>query len=272
MLKDKKVVVNMPRRRRCELDSTTKQSVLPIQVTPVVEREVKVAGRKRHPKSKQLYTYSGDGGIISITFQINEYTGHSGIYTSFLDGKNIQRNKKLYSIGQEGCITKVACVVNLKTGHIGISTSFGVQRHWNGGSATNPNCSLYLGVVIAEQILSNVFKNVERTPPNNPGYDFICSKGLKIDVKSSCNLKYHPNNWAFTIKRNQEADYFLCIAFDNRKDLNPQHVWLIPASGVNHLVGASISISTLDKWAEYELTDKLDDVISCCDTMKKLDD
>jgi len=127
-----------------------------------------------------------------------------------------------------------------------------------------------LGVVIAEHVLSKVFSNIQRMPPNNPGFDYICRYGKKIDVKSSClqERKNHGNSWGFHIGRNQVADYFLCIAFDNRDRLNPQHIWLIPANVLNHLDGTRISISTLDRWAEYELTDKLDDVIACCDAMK----
>ena len=73
--------------------------------------------------------------------------------------------------------------------------------------------------------------------------------------------------WFFSINKNQIADYFLCIAFDNRDDLNPEYLWLIPGSDVNDKSGISIAESTIDKWSKYEL-DKLDDIISCCNNMK----
>jgi hypothetical protein len=53
----------------------------------------------------------------------------------------------------------------------------------------NRDCSQYLGIHIAERVLSNIFENVKRLPLHNHGYDFICNKGYKIDVKSACNIR-----------------------------------------------------------------------------------
>jgi hypothetical protein len=132
----------------------------------------------------------------------------------------------------------------------------------------NKTCSMYLGVHIAERILATVFKNVERMAPQNPGFDFICNKGKKIDVKSSCTRtrKNRSAQWAFTIKKNTTPDFFLCIAFDDRENLNPLHMWLIPNYEINMYNGVSISETTLSKWNEFKLS--LDDVLSCCDSLK----
>lgn len=128
----------------------------------------------------------------------------------------------------------------------------------------NRDCTLWLGCYVAETLLYKVFKNVERMPMHNPGYDFVCNKGWKIDAKSSC---LHKNGgWSFTIKRNTKADYFFCVAYDNRKDLNIIHIWLLPGEKFNHRSGVSISPSALDKWDKYE--QPLDKVIKCCDSMK----
>ena len=96
----------------------------------------------------------------------------------------------------------------------------------------NRQCSSFLGVHVAERVLEATFENVERMPYGNPGFDFICGAGYKIDVKSSCR-RYQKNgssSWAFGIDKNCDADYFLCIAFDNREHLNPEHLWLIGGS------------------------------------------
>jgi len=128
----------------------------------------------------------------------------------------------------------------------------------------NKECSSFLGIHVAERVLSHVFKNVERMPMNNSGFDFVCNKGKKIDVKSSCLRK--DGVWAFHINHNTTADYFLCLAFDNREDLNPLHAWLLPGAKVNHLVGTGIRQSTIYRWDEYRLdTSKIN---TCCDTMK----
>lgn len=132
----------------------------------------------------------------------------------------------------------------------------------------NRECTAFLGVHAAERVLSYVFKDVERMPYGTKGYDFICNRGKKIDVKSSCRYinKNKTDYWQFRIKKNQIVDYFLCLAFDNRRGINPEHIWMIPAKILNQLVSASISETTLDKWAEYELN--ISKVSMCCDVLK----
>jgi hypothetical protein len=87
-------------------------------------------------------------------------------------------------------------------------------------------------------------------------------------VKSSCRRhgKCAACNWQFIIKKNPIAEYFLCLAFDNRDDLNPEHVWLIPASDVNDRVSISISETTLAKWDQYKLD--VGKVSVCCAAIK----
>lgn len=131
----------------------------------------------------------------------------------------------------------------------------------------NRQCSLFLGDTVAETVLSKVFKNVVRTPIGHVGFDFWCNNGFKIDVKSACAAANSSVilKWAFAIKRNKIPDYFLCIAFDNRQDLNPLHLWLIPSKVINHMTGVRIESDTLYKWKKYKL--KLDKTVACCDTL-----
>ena len=128
----------------------------------------------------------------------------------------------------------------------------------------NKECASYLGVFVAERVLSHVFKDVEVMPYGNPGYDIVCNKGKLIDVKCACLGK--GGRWVFNIRRNIVADYFLCLAFDNRDDLNPEHTWLIPGDIVNHLKGTGISPITIHKWDEYKID--VDKVSACCDVMR----
>lgn len=134
--------------------------------------------------------------------------------------------------------------------------------------AENKTCGLFLGVHVAEKVLSYVFNNVVRQPVTNPGFDFICNKGKKIDVKSSClnHQKYKTPCWSFHIDRNKIADYFLCLAFDNRKDLTPLHMWLLPADKFNHMSGTRISMNRIAKWNQYAIN--IDKVSNCCDIMR----
>lgn len=132
----------------------------------------------------------------------------------------------------------------------------------------NKECSMYLGIHVAERVLSHCFATIERMPMNNPGYDFVCGKGFKIDVKSACRINRYPGiGWQFNIAQNKMADYFLCLAFDTRKDLAPEHIWLIPGSAINHQKYASIGLNTLRGWSQYERP--IDGVLSCCNAMKE---
>ena len=129
----------------------------------------------------------------------------------------------------------------------------------------NKECALFLGVHIAEGVLRRVFKDVDRMHMGNPGFDFICNSGKKVDVKSSCiNKRGH---WHFNICRNTCPDYFLCLAFDNREDLNPLHCWLFPGYEFNHLQALTPRPGMVSKWTEYEID--ISKVVDCCDTMKK---
>lgn len=102
-------------------------------------------------------------------------------------------------------------------------------------------------------------------PYGNHGYDVICNRDFKIDIKSSATG--NSGHWMFNIKKNADTDYFLCIAFESRDDLhNPSYLWMIPCNKINHLMGFKISKSATDKWNEYELP--LDKLSVCCNTMK----
>lgn len=131
-------------------------------------------------------------------------------------------------------------------------------------------CSDFLGVYVAEQVIAKTFKNVTRTPYGYQGYDLICGKGYKIDVKAACigRPKGRHNRWIFGIYNNTDADYFMCIAFNNRDDLEPQHIWMIPGDKINHLVCFCITDvpRSLKKWQEYEKP--IDKITSCCNVMK----
>ena len=152
------------------------------------------------------------------------------------------------------------------------------SNNWQGGKsirrpiseATETN--VWLGVYIAEKILSEYFDVMIKMPYGNSGYDFICGKGYKIDVKSSClhHYKNDPPHWSFYPAKNVIADYFLCISFnEDRLNLEPLHIWLIPGYVVNskHCFSIYNNKKSFDKYSEYEKP--LNNVISCCQQMKK---
>ena len=219
---------------------------------------------KRLP-SKSLYRETIEGGAINIGCEIKDNT--IKFYTYFTQYNQCMITKSIFSFNTDGVRLNVTCEINKNTDSINIYTGF--HRSSDGGIKNNIDSSSYLGVYVAEQVLSKIFKNVEKMPYGNSGYDFICGKGCKIDVKSSCKHKFEKKSdgWTFAIRYNRIPDYFLCLTFDNRTTLNPEHIWLIPGNDVNNKGGISISESTLYKWSKYELN-KLDDIIKCCNIIK----
>ncbi len=141
--------------------------------------------------------------------------------------------------------------------------------------ANSKDSALYLGIFVAERLLPDIFQEPKMMPHGNKGYDAICKNGHKINVKSS--VLYKDNNWIFSIRQNKIADIFICIAFDNRIDLNVKHIWLIPGSDIirskklNELKGLSIHNTEYSKrrMEKYELKDRLDKANSVCVLFKK---
>ena len=128
----------------------------------------------------------------------------------------------------------------------------------------NKECPAYIGVYVNEGLIKLYFDDVEVMPYGHPGYDIICKNGKKIDAKGSTTGD--KGYWSFHINHNTIADYFFCVAYDNREDKNIIHIWILPGEIFNCFTGVRISKSTLSKWAEYE--HPLDKAISCCDSMR----
>ncbi|MCK4666899.1 hypothetical protein KAU33_09130 [Candidatus Dependentiae bacterium] len=151
------------------------------------------------------------------------------------------------------------------------------KRYENGGRQKagyqsmyeNKLCSSYLGVVIGERLCRHLFNDVEVMPNGNPGFDIICSKNKKIDVKTSSTRSKKGKNpcWGFEINLNKTADFFILVAFDNRTDLNPLHIWMIPGHEINYRTGKSISLSTIHKWDKWKRDIK--EAQQCCREIKE---
>lgn len=151
-------------------------------------------------------------------------------------------------------------------------TKYALERRHRKGTqiplSEAKNIGAYLGVHIAERLLGNIFKTTIRMPYGNPGYDFICGRGFKVDVKASCrhHKKGRSDRWSFNIKKNDVADYFALFAMDDRKNLNPEHFWLIPAEAVNHKSTMLMIVGALDQWSKYE--QPIERAIAGCSVLK----
>jgi len=129
----------------------------------------------------------------------------------------------------------------------------------------NKECPSYLGIIVTEKLIDNTFDNAERMPNNNHGYDVICGRGRLVEIKGACLNK--AGGWVFNTRQNTTAEYFMLVAYDDRKNLNIQHVWRIPINVLSHLTQASIRPSTVDKWSQYEQDP--DKMLACCNAMKE---
>jgi hypothetical protein len=134
----------------------------------------------------------------------------------------------------------------------------------------NRNCSSWLGIHIAERALSKFFKHIVRTPSQSSGGDFRCDRNYLIDVKCACLhfRKGKSPRWFMGIKHNTNADHFLFLLFDDRTNLTPMHVMLVPGSVVNNRSSISITNTPrgLERWSQYEKP--LNKVICCCEQMR----
>lgn len=222
-------------------------------------------------RKNKIYV-SIDGESYSSKFKrklitLNEYKDEKAKRLGFKDNKEYEKDL----IIRKG-FKNITQYHNFLAVKRGFKNNVEYTKHWrhkkkiNISMSENKDCNLYLGVHIAENALSKIFEDVQRMPYGNPKYDFICGRGFKIDVKSACQyIDRGRVVWSFHINCNTIADYFLCIAFDNRKHLNPLHIWLIGGDEIINKykikeymkVGISDSIKILKKYSKYELDDKL---------------
>ena len=173
-----------------------------------------------------------------------------------------RKSKHLHCITEECVQITTQLIYNIKTGYIKIGNYFRNRNYKS--KPLNKLSSNYLGVTCAEQVLEQIFKNVQIMPYGNKGFDFICGNGFRVDSKAS--IKCKDNYWTFNIRKNKTADYFALLAFDNREDVNPLYFWLIPGDAINDNVGIRISQLTINKWNKYE--QPIDKVIKCCDNLR----
>lgn len=131
----------------------------------------------------------------------------------------------------------------------------------------NKSSTQWLGIVIGERLVKHLFNDVVIMPYKFPDYDIICNKGKKINVKVACiTLNRKLPHWQFNIDYNTIADYFILVAFDNRENLNPLYLWMIPGYVLNEKSGTQISPSTIHKWDEWKRD--INDAKLCCTEMK----
>lgn len=153
-------------------------------------------------------------------------------------------------------------------------------RNWRHATGRNrpmadaPDSASYLGIVIAEKVVQALMPGaVKHMPNNNPGYDFICGRGYKVDVKSAALVASGPRSkyWVFHPNYNTIADYFVLLAFDTRDKLNPQYVWVVPGHVINRQRSLSITPGGGNEKLFKPYLHDPSAIIACCNTMKGIE-
>lgn len=129
----------------------------------------------------------------------------------------------------------------------------------------------FIGIYIAENGIAGIYEGSKRMPYYNPGYDIICPKGYKIDVKATILNKY--NTFSFSISKNKIADYFALVVFNNIIELIPTHMWIIKSDEdidgrmvkMLHKLVIPNEPKYLDKYRKYEKLDKLSILKNLCE-------
>lgn len=128
----------------------------------------------------------------------------------------------------------------------------------------------FLGVYIAENGINKIYEGSERMRINNQGYDIICPKGYKTDVKATVLNRY--NEFNFAINKNKIADYFVLVAFNNIIELEPLHIWTVrgddniyghPIREISRLVILNEPLQ-IHRYHKYEKLDKLETLKNIC--------
>ena len=129
------------------------------------------------------------------------------------------------------------------------------NRRWeNGGTPMDKNieCTMYLGVHIAENLWNVILTDSVLMNPANPGYDILFNDNIKIDIKASVlRIDDEYPCWSFNIQYNKIPDFFGLTAFDNRDNLNIQYMWLIPGYKINDKYRIRIYPKKINNWKKY---------------------
>ena len=151
----------------------------------------------------------------------------------------------------------------------------------------NKDCPAHFGD-FTESLMILTFEDATRMPYGNPGFDWICKKGYKIENKARCLYQFvHCSwlGWTFSIRFNNVADWFILSAWDDRESLKPLHVWAFHKDDmIRYRIGGtyilkkfhdrySFSISNtikrLRELEKYEITNRLDKLKAWCNNKRE---
>jgi hypothetical protein len=183
--------------------------------------------KKYNPMSKEFQEEAKRLGLTGYQL-IQKYKENGNIVNSTY----INRRAQLICYKKSGC-NNHSEYRNVCAQILGFRNDAERQRerdHYNGKQLPmefNEDCSSYFGVYIAENYIMKTFEDPIKMPYGNPGYDWLCKTGKKIESKARC-MSDHSGciGFGFDIYYNNIADYFILSAWNNRDSLEPLHIWV----------------------------------------------
>lgn len=140
----------------------------------------------------------------------------------------------------------------------------------------NKDCPSWFGD-FTESLMIQTFEDPIKMPYGNPGFDWTCKRGDKIDNKGSCltydNRSRRSPRWQFSIRYNDIADWFILSAWDNRDSLTPLHVWAFHKNDIiggrkfwrREIFSMANTPKALKYLEKYEITNRLEKLKELCD-------
>lgn len=128
----------------------------------------------------------------------------------------------------------------------------------------------FIGLYIAENSILKLFEGSQKMKCGNHGYDIVCNKGYKIEVKAATLTRQ--NTLSFHIARNKIADYFILIGFNNIIELRPLYLWIIKNDEIIRgcrlrdidVLGISNEPEFVKPFKKYDTMDKLEKLKEIC--------
>jgi hypothetical protein len=235
-----------------------------------IKNNIKKNANYLHPCNKGWQEYMNRLGFANG----NEFTCWMQQNEIMKNPSDIEREQHEKTRKNAGCKTRkeyeTKCAQNL--GFKDRAEERRERRHESGeGLAIDDKDSPTFFGKFTENLMIQTFENVITVRHNNPGFDWICKNGDKIENKSAC-LKDGNSRWTFNVKYNKIADWFIFSAWDNRDSLTPLYVWILHKNDmvrgrkVCEFEGLSIlnNPSGLKDFEEYLTINRLERIKKLC--------
>lgn len=208
---------------------------------------------------KQITETPSIHGLIDLSLrrsissvELTNVTVRCSYCNNELSDRNWYRRHQEYRINYcVNCINREPTLKKYKQGRM----PMGFISKQKGNKIRSPNRRS----IATEYMLRRMYNDVEHIG----GSRFICDND---DIQMSSSSKVVRKNgyisWVFKCDR-VSMDYYICFAYEGKiYDSELEHVWRIPSNVVSHLNNLTITNTSIEDWACYDMIDnKIDDPV-----------